>query len=103
MGENMGVKYEFTIKKWNPSIDLKSVVDFYNGELKPEACDCLCGCHKIILIPYINGYEFEEKLKQFDGVEYQITSVLDVPIDENNMVIDSSHPNHRKEDWLSIE
>lgn len=94
----MTVKYEFTISKWNPNIDFGSIVSQFNGE-RPVCSCCDEYCEKVALIPYTNGYNFEQKLKQFAEVEYKITGVKDVPVTDNGTVIDGTHRDYNKDDW----
>ena len=86
----MAVKYVFKIKQWNDFIDLDDVVSYYNGE--EVAFD-------EIEIPYGRVHDFAEHLKKFAEVEYQIIGVRDIPVDEDNMVIDGTHKDFDKKDW----
>jgi hypothetical protein len=118
----MSVMYEFKIKKWNHNIDLQQVAENYDAKRmyglhdNSGSLECIdkydksetpmlytdkdCRCNeRLVQIPYTRGYEFEQKLKQFADVEYQITGVLDVPVDEDNMVIDGTHKDFNKDDW----
>ncbi|MEE9410864.1 MAG: hypothetical protein V3V41_08050 [Candidatus Heimdallarchaeota archaeon] len=90
---NEGVKYEFTIDDNNPNIDLDSVVMRYGGDWDGRKA----------LIPNSNAYNFEEDLKKYADINYQITGVLDVPVDAQSQVIDAYHPDFRKEDWESLQ
>lgn len=87
--DKMTVQYVFKISKWNQFVSLTDVVQFHNGTFEDSQ----------ILIPYTHGYAFEEKLKQFADVEYQITSVRDVPITDDGVVIDGTHKDYDKGDW----
>ncbi len=86
-----GVQYEFTINNNNPNVDLDSVVMRYGGSYDGSKA----------LIPNNNAYNFEEDLKKLADIDYQITSVIDVPVNAQGQVLDAYHPDFKKEDWES--
>jgi len=90
---NEGVQYEFSVTSNNPNIDIGSVAMRYGGTWDGSKAS----------IPYSRAYDFEQDLKKFADVDYQITQVTDVPVNAQGYVLDSAHPDFKKEDWESLQ
>ena len=102
----MTVKYVFEIESISPYVDVPAMINRFAGTELPKTdlrnTKELKVTH-VAAIPNVYAHEFEELLKRIAYLEYQITAVTDVPVDENGYVIDSWHPDFRKEEWINVE